>query len=86
MNGLKAYKKIEIEGETVKICDLSVEYVIRMQSEEGFDNMKNALDDACELKYSMGEVGYKAGLKIYEEIITHTFGEAKSEDSGSEKK
>ena len=86
MNGLKDFKKVDVAGEEVVICDLSVEYVERMQSEEGFDNMKNALDDACELSYSLGEVGYKAGLLLYKAIIDHTFGETKSEDSENAKK
>lgn len=86
MTGLKTFKKIKIGTESITICDLSVEYVNRMQAEDGFDNMTNALDDACELSYSNKEVGYKAGLKLYQEIIKHTFGEAKSEDSGSAKK
>lgn len=86
MNGLKTYKTIKVAGQSIKICDLSVEYVSLMQTQDGFDNMENALNDACELSYTMGEVGYKAGLKLYEEIIKHTFGEANSEDSGNAKK
>lgn len=86
MNGLKDFKTVEVAGEKITICDLSVEYVERMQSEDGFDNMPNALNDACEFSYSMGEVGYKAGLILYKAIIDHTFGESKSEDSENAKK
>lgn len=86
MTGIRFYKTIKVAGKSVKICDLSVEYIAKGQNEEGFDNMENALKDACELDYGMGEIGHKAGLKIYEEIIKHTFGGTKSEDSGDEKK
>lgn len=86
MTGIRFFKDIKVAGKTVKICDLSVEYVSRCQQEDGFDKMENALSDACELSFTLGEVGYKAGQKIYEEIIKHTFGEAKSEDSENAKK
>lgn len=84
MNGIRYYKTIKIAGQSIKICDLSVEYVIKCQNQEIEDNIENALKDACEVQLS--EVGYKVGHKLYGEIIKHTFGEATSEGSGSEKK
>ena len=61
--------------------DLSVAYIERIEKEPEFDRVKNALTDATTLsEEEVGELGYKEGKRLYDEIIKNTFGDSSGDE------
>ena len=80
-------KQVKVGGTVVTIKDLSIAYLHKAQTQDGFDGPRNALLDATDLPPErIDALGVKTATALYDEILKHTFGDDDKDADGADGK